>query len=216
MKLQIKFFRNYKSKMEQQVHRYFIINKPYNMVSQFISPDKVGLLKDIPFNFPEGIHAIGRLDNYSEGLLILTTNKKVTKLLFESKTPHKRTYLVQVRDIVTPEKLLQLQNGVSIRIKGGYYYTTPPCQVSIVEKPIDLYKRENEFKEGLPNTWLLITLTEGKFHQVRKMVGAVRHRCKRLIRISIEDLALNNLQPGEVKEMEESDFFKQLKIKFPY
>ena len=216
MKLQIRFFRNYKSKMEQQVHRYFIINKPYNMVSQFISPDKVGLLKDIPFNFPEGIHAIGRLDNYSEGLLILTTNKKVTKLLFESKTPHKRTYLVQVRDIVTPEKLLQLQNGVSIRIKGGDYYTTPPCQVSIVEKPIDLYKRENEFKEGLPNTWLLITLTEGKFHQVRKMVDAVRHRCKRLIRISIEDLALNNLQPGEVKEMEESDFFKQLKIKFPY
>lgn len=216
MKLQIRFFRNYKSKMEQQVHRYFIINKPYNMVSQFISPDKVGLLKDIPFNFPEGIHAIGRLDNYSEGLLILTTNKKVTKLLFESKTPHKRTYLVQVRDIVTPEKLLQLQNGVSIRIKGGDYYTTPPCQVSIVKKPIDLYKRENEFKEGLPNTWLLITLTEGKFHQVRKMVNAFRHRCKRLIRISIEDLALNNLQPGEVKEMEESDFFKQLKIKFPY
>ena len=216
MKLQIRFFRNYKSKMEQQIHRYFIINKPYKMVSQFISPDKVGLLKDIPFNFPEGIHAIGRLDNYSEGLLILTTNKKVTKLLFESKTPHKRTYLVQVRDIVTPEKLLQLQNGVSIRIKGGDYYTTPSCQVSIVEKPIDLYKRENEFKEGLPNTWLLITLTEGKFHQVRKMVDAVRHRCKRLIRISIEDLALNNLQPGEVKEMEESDFFKQLKIKFPY
>lgn len=216
MKLQIRFFRNYKSKMEQQVHRYFIINKPYNMVSQFISPDKVGLLKDVPFNFPEGIHAIGRLDNYSEGLLILTTNKKVTKLLFESKTPHKRTYLVQVRDIVTPEKLLQLQKGVSIRIKGGGYYTTPPCEVSIVEKPIDLYKRENEFKEGLPNTWLLITLTEGKFHQVRKMVDAVRHRCKRLIRISIEDLELNNLQPGEVKEMEERDFFEQLKINFPF
>ncbi len=216
MKLQIRFFRNYKSKMEQQVHRYFIINKPYNMVSQFISPDKVGLLKDVPFNFPEGIHAIGRLDNYSEGLLILTTNKKVTKLLFESKTPHKRTYLVQVRDIVTPEKLLQLQNGVSIRIKGGGYYTTPPCEVSIVERPIDLFKREHEFKEGLPNTWLLITLTEGKFHQVRKMVDAVRHRCKRLIRISIEDLALNNLQPGEVKEMEERDFFEQLKINFPF
>ena len=212
MKLQIRFFRNYKSKMEQQVHRYFIINKPYNMVSQFISPDKVGLLKDIPFNFPEGIHAIGRLDNYSEGLLILTTNKKVTKLLFESKTPHKRTYLVQVRDIVTPEKLLQLQNGVSIRIKGGDYYTTPSCQVSIVEKPIDFYKRENEFKEGLPNTWLLITLTEGKFHQVRKMVDAVRHRCKRLIRISIENLLLGDLQPGKVKEIEEKEFFKLLKI----
>ena len=62
--------------MQQPVNRYFIINKPYKMVSQFVSPDNVGLLKDIKYNFPEGIHAIGRLDNHSEGLLILTTNKK--------------------------------------------------------------------------------------------------------------------------------------------
>lgn len=194
------------------VHRYFILNKPYKMVSQFVSPHDVNLLKDVTYNFPEGIHAIGRLDNHSEGLLILTTNKKVTKLLFESKTPHKRTYLVQVRDIVTPEKLQHLQNGVSIRIKGGGYYTTAPCDVSIVDRPSNLYKRENEFKEGLPHTWLLITLTEGKFHQVRKMVDAVRHRCKRLVRISIENLELNDLQPGEIKEIQERDFFEKLHI----
>jgi 23S rRNA pseudouridine2457 synthase len=184
------------------------------MVSQFVSPDKVGLLKDLPFIFPEGIHAIGRLDHHSEGLLILTTNKKVTKLLFESKVPHKRTYLVQVRDVVTEEKLKLLQTGVTIRVKGGGFYTTSPCEVLIVDKPINLYNRENEFKEGLPNTWLTITLTEGKFHQVRKMTDAVRHRCKRLIRLSIEDLALNDLQPGEVKEIEEKDFFEQLKINY--
>lgn len=182
------------------------------MVSQFVSPDKVGLLKDVPFAFPEGIHAVGRLDNDSEGLLILTTNKKVTKLLFESKVPHKRTYLVQVRNIVTPEKLLLLQTGVTIRIKGGEYYTTSASDVQLVEKPANLFSRADEFKEGLPNTWLLITLTEGKYHQVRKMTAAVKHRCKRLIRLSIEDLTLGNLQPGEVKELEEQDFFKQLKI----
>jgi 23S rRNA pseudouridine2457 synthase len=199
-------------KMQQPVHRYFIINKPYNMVSQFTSPDKVGLLKDIPFNFPEGTHAIGRLDNDSEGLLILTTNKKVTRLLFQSKIPHKRTYLVQVKDVVNAERLLQLQNGVAIRIKGGGYYTTAPCEVLMVDKPANLYKRENEFKEGLPCTWLQITLTEGKFHQVRKMMDAVHHRCKRLIRISIEDLVLHNLQPGEVKEVKEKDFFELIKV----
>jgi len=182
------------------------------MVSQFVSPDDVGLLKDVKYDFPKGIHAIGRLDNHSEGLLILTTNKRVTKLLFESKKPHKRTYLVQVRDIVTPEKLHQLRNGVTIRIRGGGYYTTPPCEISIVEKPANLYKRENEFKEGLPHTWLLITLTEGKFHQVRKMVDAVRHRCKRLIRVSIENLQLNDLQPGEIREIEEKEFFEKLNI----
>jgi 23S rRNA pseudouridine2457 synthase len=198
--------------MPPEVHRYFIINKPYNMVSQFVSPDKVGLLKDVPFAFPEGIHAVGRLDNDSEGLLILTTNKKVTKLLFESKIPHKRTYLVQVRNIVTPEKLLLLQTGVSIRIKGGEYYTTGVCDVQLVEKPANLFSRADEFKEGLPSSWLLITLTEGKYHQVRKMTAAVKHRCKRLIRLSIEDLTLGDLQPGAVKELEEKDFFDKLKI----
>src|ERR1700677_3596788 len=98
--------------MPEQLHRYFIINKPYNMVSQFISPDKVGLLGDINYEFPEGIHAIGRLDNHSEGLLILTTNKKVTKLLFQGETPHSRTYLVKVRQEVNPESLNMLRTGV--------------------------------------------------------------------------------------------------------
>ena len=198
--------------MAQELNRYFIINKPYKMVSQFVSPDNVGLLTAINYDFPPGIHAIGRLDNHSEGLLILTTDKRITKLLFESKVPHKRTYLVQVRDVVSSESLLKLQTGVTIIIKGGGSYTTTPCEVLIVDKPSNLYSREDEFLERLPSTWLLITLTEGKFHQVRKMVDAVRHRCKRLIRISIEDLLLENLQPGEVKEIEKEDFFEKLKL----
>ena len=66
------------------------------MVSQFISSHTVRLLGEIDFDFPDGIHAIGRLDNHSEGLLILTTNKKVTRLLFGSKVPHYRTYRVLV------------------------------------------------------------------------------------------------------------------------
>ena len=83
--------------MSEKQHRYFIINKPYNMVSQFVSTHDVGLLSDLDFDFPENTHAIGRLDNHSEGLLILTTNKKVTRLLFSSAIAHKRTYLVQVK-----------------------------------------------------------------------------------------------------------------------
>jgi len=195
-----------------EANRYFIVHKPYNMVSQFVSPHNVNLLGDINFHFPEGTHAIGRLDNQSEGLLILTTNKKVTKLLFEGNVPHKRTYLVQVRDVVTPEKLLMLQAGVNIQIKGGVNYQTPPCDVTIVERPTNLFTRPDLYFEKQAHTWLQITLTEGKYHQVRKMVDAVRHRCKRLIRISIEDILLENLPPGEVREMEETAFFDQLKI----
>jgi 23S rRNA pseudouridine2457 synthase len=63
------------------------------------------------------------------------------------------------------------------------------------------------------STWLLITLTEGKFRQVRKMIAAVRHKCLRLIRVSIENISLDDLQPGEVLEMKEDDFFEKLNIK---
>jgi 23S rRNA pseudouridine2457 synthase len=194
------------------VNRYFIIYKPYNMVSQFISPDNVNLLGAIDYDFPEGIHAIGRLDNLSEGLLILTTNKKVTKLLFQGEVPHKRTYLVRVRDIVNQESLEQLRNGVTIRIKGDIDYTTPPCDVHIIEEPENLFPLQYAAPEYTPFSWLSITLTEGKFHQVRKMVDAVHHRCKRLIRVSIEDLELGDLAPGAVMEIEETTFFSKLKI----
>jgi len=198
--------------MSQPDNRYFIINKPYNMVSQFISPDKVGLLGDIDFKFPEGIHAIGRLDNHSEGLLILTTNKKVTKLLFQGEVPHRRTYLVKVRQAVGEESLDILRTGISIRIKGGGDWVTTPCEAEIVQKPADMFSHPYERKEYVQHTWLKITLSEGKFHQVRKMVEAIHHRCIRLIRLSIEDLELGDLQPGCVREIEEELFFKQLRI----
>lgn len=201
--------------MEQKTdNRYFIIYKPFKMVSQFVSPDKVKLLGDLDYNFPEGTHAIGRLDNNSEGLLILTTNKRVTKLLFESDTPHKRTYLIQVEKTVSPETLQKLRTGIVIKTKGkgGALHTTSPCEVEIVEKPANLPKRDHEFRDDLPQTWLSMSLTEGKFHQVRKMVAEVYHPCKRLIRVSIEDLEIGDIQPGGVKEIEEEEFFRKLKI----
>ena len=193
-------------------HRYFIVNKPFNMVSQFVSSHEVRLLNDLNFNFPEGIHAIGRLDQNSEGLLLLTTNKKITKLLFQGRVPHKRTYLVQVKNKMTPETANQLAAGIEISAKMGSIFKTTPCEVNMVEKPIDLFDMGKPLHENVVTTWLTITLTEGKFHQVRKMVAAVNHKCIRLIRISMEDIHLGNMQPGEVKEVEERDFFKKLKL----
>ena len=198
--------------MSQTPHRYFILNKPYNMVSQFVSTHAVGLLGDLAIDWPEGIHAIGRLDNLSEGLLILTTNKKITRLLFEGETPHKRTYLVLVNHIVTEESLKQLRNGVHFRIRGGNTYTSIPCEAEIITNPDISFPHPYVMTKNIPYTWLRISLTEGKFHQVRKMMAAIHHRCKRLVRISIEDLVLGDLQPGCVKEIEEADFFKLLKI----
>jgi len=185
------------------------------MVSQFVSSHQVKLLGDLDFSFPEGIHAIGRLDNNSEGLLILTTNKKITRLLFQGEIPHKRTYLVKVKYVVERESLMKLRTGVSIRVKGGGYYFTSPCEVEIVERPQNLFENGYELPEYVPHTWLRITLTEGKFHQVRKMVDALHHRCVRLIRQSIEDLELMDLPVGGVREIDENTFFQQLKIGNP-
>ena len=193
-------------------HRYFLLNKPYKMVSQFISTHQVALLGELKFVFPEGTHAIGRLDNNSEGLLLLTTDKKITRLLFQGKVPHTRTYLVQVKNRVSEESLKQLKAGAGIRIKGGVNYITTPCDVMIVEKPENLFSSGYELREDVPCTWLRITLTEGKYHQVRKMVASVHHRCKRLIRVSIEDIHLGDMQPGEVREIGEEDFFRQLRL----
>jgi len=193
-------------------HRYFLLYKPVNMVSQFISTDDVRLLGAIDFNFPEGTHAIGRLDKDSEGLLLLTTDKKVTRLLFQGKMPHKRTYLVQVKNVMTTETAAQLSSGIAISAPMGEEYMTTPCEVELVDKPAYIQDAEIPLHEKVKNSWVKITLTEGKFHQVRKMVAAVQHKCVRLIRLSIEGIDVSDILPGQVKEVTEEYFYQQLKL----
>lgn len=181
------------------------------MVSQFVSPDDVRLLGDLDFEFPEGTHAIGRLDSETEGLLLLTTNKKVTALLFSGEIPHKRCYLVHVAHVVSEETMHRLRTGITIRIKDGVDYVTAPCEAELAEAP-DAFSPRYLNERNVPASWIKLTLTEGKFHQVRKMVRTAGHRCKRLIRLSIEDIKLDGLKPGEVREMDEEAFFEKLRI----
>ena len=192
--------------------RYFLLNKPINMVSQFVSTHKVQLLSNIDFNFPEGTHAIGRLDQMSEGLLLLTTNKKVTKLLFQGERAHTRTYLVQVKNKVSQATIEALQNGVDISAPNGSIYTTTPCKVDLIDPPIALWDNGIVLHQNQQSDWLSIELTEGKYHQVRKMVATMHHRCIRLVRWSIEDLTVEFIKPGQVQEVSEDYFFKALNL----
>ncbi len=194
--------------MHKKTNRYFLLNKPHNMVSQFVSSHHVPLLGEIDFNFPEGTHAIGRLDGPSEGLLILTTDKTVTRKLFLAKEAHVRSYLVMVQHKMTEEIFLQLQAGINIPITDTEFYLAKPYSVKIIKQPITLYKYAFDPREIYPHTWLLITLTEGKFRQVRKMVMAVRHRCLRLIRLNISNILLGDIEPGKIKELDEETFYK--------
>ena len=195
-----------------QAHRYFIVYKPVNMVSQFVSTHQVNLLHQLDFTFPEGTHAIGRLDQNSEGLLLLTTNKKITKLLFQGPVPHNRTYLVQVKNLVSPDTIDKLAGGIDISAMDGKTFKTSPCKVKLIKSPPNLAAVEKPLHENVQSSWLEITLTEGRFHQVRKMVAAVHHKCIRLIRTSIEDINIGSMQPGEVIELKGNDFFRLLKL----
>lgn len=194
------------------MYRYFIVYKPYNMISQFVSPYQHRLLGDLDFDFPEGTHAVGRLDEESEGLLILTTDKTLTRRLLHPSKQHRRSYLVQVKKRVEPETIEMLCAGLEILVKGRGAYLTQPCHVKLLEKPFALPEREPMVKEYVQHSWLEFTLTEGKNRQIRKMCTAVKHPCTRLVRTKIEDLELGDLQPGQVKEMSQPDLFRLLRL----
>ena len=183
------------------------------MVSQFVSSDDVPLLSEIDFPFPDGTHAIGRLDKDSEGLLLLTTDKKITRLIFSGTKQHIRTYVVMVQNKMDDSTFNNLRDGVNIKVKNGEKYIAKPYDILRVTDPVSLYPWATDPRESYPHTWLLITLTEGKFRQVRKMTLAVSHRCLRLIRLSIENINVKGIPPGNVQELTPENFYSLAGIK---
>jgi 23S rRNA pseudouridine2457 synthase len=187
---------------------YFIIFKPYNMLSQFSeTPEGGAVLKELA-DFPKDVYPVGRLDKDSEGLLILTNDKQLNNLLLNPKYEHVRTYWVQVDGIPTGESIQKLEVGVTI--EG---YKTRPAKVEIIEEPL-LPPRDPpiRYRKNLPTSWIMITLIEGKNRQVRKMTAAVGFPTLRLIRSSIEGISLQNMQPGDVVEMKKEEIYRKLKL----
>jgi 23S rRNA pseudouridine2457 synthase len=182
-------------------HRNFLIHKPHGYLSQFIYEKKrpKKLLGEL-YDFPEGTMAIGRLDEDSEGLLLLTTDGMISEMV-RSKTVEKE-YYAQVDGIITQEALEQLRSGVEIGFKG-IRYTTKKCEADIISKlpqTIGEGRRIRDERHG-PTSWVSITLTEGKFRQVRKMTAAVGFPTLRLVRIRVGSISLQ-LKAGEVLEVE--------------
>lgn len=163
------------------------------------------------FTFPKDVYPVGRLDENSEGLLILTNDKSLNYKLLKPEFEHKRIYLVQLQGIVTTEAVRQMEAGITIALDAGPY-TTKPCKVKVVKKPENLPPRGHPISDRLPTSWIEMTLTEGKFHQVRKMTAGAGFACLRLIRIAIEDIRLENMQPGDVRELKRDAVYKKLRI----
>lgn len=184
-------------------HRHFLVHKPYGFLSQFIShakgeakKKKLGELYD----FPEGIMAIGRLDEDSEGLLLLTTDGKVSEHIRGNKI--EKEYYAQVDGLMSDEALARMQAGVEIGIEEGKFNTSA-CTAFRLDPPPAFAPRSRKVRDDRhgPTSWVSITLTEGKFRQIRKMTAAVGFPTLRLVRVRVGRFALGNLAPGAVVEV---------------
>lgn len=182
------------------MHRHFIIHKPYGFLSQFIYEQKrkkklLGELHD----FPVGTMAIGRLDEDSEGLLLLTTDGLVSEYIRSSKVD--KEYYAQVDGIATEDAVNQIKSGVEIGFKG-IRYLTKPCEARLLDNDREFPERTQKIRDDRhgPTSWISITVREGKFRQVRKMAAAVGFPVLRLIRVRIGSINLD-LQSGEVREV---------------
>jgi 23S rRNA pseudouridine2457 synthase len=182
-------------------HQHFIINKPYGYLSQFKYELKRNkkLLGEL-YDFPEGIMAIGRLDEDSEGLLLLTTDGMMSEIVRSKKV--EKEYYVQVDGIITQEAIDKLKVGVEIGFNGKKYITKH-CKATILEAIPDFQERAKKIRNERhgPTSWLTITITEGKFRQVRKMTSAVGFPTLRLVRVRVGQVELQNLKSGQIKEV---------------
>lgn len=186
-----------------QKHRHFIIHKPFGYLSQFVYNQKHRRNKKLLgslHEFPEGTMSIGRLDEQSEGLLLLTTDGKVSAQITSKKV--EKEYYVQVDGDITAEAIQMLKEGVEIGVKATKYMTLPCNAHKLDPKPVfeARTKKIRDDRHG-PTSWASITIREGKFRQVRKMTAAVGFPTLRLIRVRIGTIRLNQLKAGHVLEV---------------
>lgn len=170
-------------------------NKPMNVLSQFTDTGSAGSPRATLSDYIDlpGVYPAGRLDRDSEGLLLLTDDGQLQARIADPKFKLAKTYLVQVEGEVGEAALQQLRGGV--RLNDG---VTRPALAEVVDPP-ELWPRDPpvRFRKTVPDSWLRLTITEGRNRQVRRMCAAVGLPCLRLVRWSIGDWSLEGLAPGE-------------------
>jgi 23S rRNA pseudouridine2457 synthase len=180
--------------------KYFILNKPYGVLSQFTDKEGRKTLNDI-YKFPKDVYSVGRLDKDSEGLLLLTNDKSLTDFLLNPLHEHEKEYYVQIEGIPLESSLEKLRSGVFINGKK-----TLPSKVREIDEP-DLPSRIRQIRtrKNIPISWLSISITEGRNRQVRKMTAQVGHPTLRLVRVRIKNLLIDGLLPGSIRELDSKE-----------
>jgi 23S rRNA pseudouridine2457 synthase len=190
--------------------QYFVAYKPYQVLSQFTSEPGKKSLADV-FDLRKDVYPVGRLDNDTEGLLILTNDSQLNHRLLHPSHKHEREYWVQVEGQISQQALDDLQSGVTISIDGRHYKTLPCSAAAFTVVPLveDRYP-PIRFRKSIPASWIRIALVEGKNRQVRRMTAKVGYPTLRLIRYRIEKITLEGLKPGELKELSRQEMFSKL------
>lgn len=192
------------------MHQYYVVYKPFQVLSQFTSQEGKRTLKEF-FPVPGDVYPVGRLDFDSEGLLILTNDTALNHRLLNPRFAHQREYWVQVDGAITPDAIRTLESGVTITVDGKPY-RTKRCIVQVFETPPTVPDRDPpiRYRANIPTTWIRMSLTEGKNRQVRKSTAQVGFPTLRLIRYRIEKLDLGGLKPGEMLSLNRNEIYSLL------
>lgn len=187
--------------------KYFALNKPYGVLSQFSEEAGHPGLGSV-YDFPPDVYPVGRLDRDSEGLLLLTNDKSVNQKLLNPKNKRRKRYWAQIENVPSTASIEKLQNGVRFKAKGKEY-TSEKCSVREIQPKIEERNPPIRQRKNIPTSWIELEISEGKNRQVRKMCAAIGHPCLRLVRVGIEDFLLDF---KGVIELEKSRFFKLLNL----
>jgi len=176
--------------------RLILFNKPFNVLSQFTDDGGRATLAD--YLSAPGCRVAGRLDFDSEGLLLLTDNGYLQQRIANPVGKQWKTYLVQVEGDVSDAALLRLRAG--LELKDG---PTLPARAKRVPAPAGLWDRVPPVRRRLTVTdsWLELSIREGRNRQVRRMTAAVGFPTLRLVRTRVGQWSLEDLQPGQYREL---------------
>lgn len=179
---------------------YYLIYKPFNVLSQFTPEHGNECLIDF-ISVEKDVYPVGRLDKDSEGLLLLTNDKSLNYKILSPENHISKTYWVQVDGAITKEAIEKLKSGVQINIKKKTYFTLP-AEVEEVHTSILLERNPPvRFRKNIPTSWISIKIREGKNRQVRRMTAAVGFPTLRLVRVAIGNLKMTNFESGNIEKL---------------
>ncbi len=191
---------------------YYKIYKPYGMLSQFTPEAGHESLASL-LSFQRDVYPVGRLDYDTDGLLLLTNDKRVNNALLNPEHKHSKIYWVQVEGEPGDNALALLGKGLTINIKG-VLHQTQPATVNSIKAPSFIMERipPVNYKKHPVTSWIELKITEGKNHQVRKMTAKAGHPTLRLIRYAIEEINIEKMETGDVIKIERDEFYQKLNL----